>query len=46
MGLGSMVKNNAELITISDMVELLNVSRGRITTTWVNLGLKLKKKKG
>ena len=27
------------------MVELLNVSRGRITTTWVNLGLKLKKKR-
>lgn len=45
MGLGSMVKNNAELITISDMVELLNVSRDRITTTWVNLGLKLKKKR-
>lgn len=45
MGLGPMIRNNAELITVSDIVDLLNVSRDRITTTWVNLGLKLKKKK-
>lgn len=45
MGLGPMIKNNAELITVSDIVDLLKVSRDRITTTWVNLGLNLKKKK-
>ena len=45
MGLGPMIKNNAELIMVSDIVDLLNVSPDRITTTWVNLGLKLKKKK-
>ena len=44
MGLGPMVRNNAELITVSDIVDLLNVSRDRIMTTWVNLGLKLEKK--
>lgn len=45
MGLGPMVRNNYDLITVSDMCDLLNVSRDRITTTWINLGLNLKKKK-
>lgn len=45
MGLGPMIRNNYELITVSDMCDLLSVTRDRITTTWVNLGLNLKKKK-
>lgn len=45
MKLGPMVRNNYDLITVSDMCDLLNVSRDRITTTWVMLGLNLKKKK-
>ncbi|MGM9834801.1 MAG: hypothetical protein ACI31M_03385 [Bacilli bacterium] len=45
MGLGPMVKNNYDLITVSDMCDLLNIKRDRITSTWVDLGLKLKKKK-
>ena len=45
MGLGPMVRNNYDLITISDMCDLLSVTRDRITTTWINLGLNLKKKK-
>ena len=45
MGLGPMIKHNYELITVSDMSDLLHVSRDRITTTWVDLGLKLKKKR-
>ena len=45
MGLGPMIKNNYEVLTVSDISELLNISRDRITTTWVNLGLKLQKKK-
>lgn len=45
MGLGPMVRNNYDLITVSDMCDLLNIKRDRITSTWVDLGLKLKKKK-
>lgn len=45
MGLGPMIQNNYDLITISDIMDLLNVSRDRITTTWIALGLNLKKKK-
>ena len=45
MGLGPMIKNNYDLITVSDISDLLNVARDRITTTWVKLGLNLKKKK-
>lgn len=44
LGLGPMIKNN-EFLTVTDISDLLNVSRDRITTTWVSLGLKLKKKK-
>ena len=45
MELGPMIRNNYDVITISDMVDLLNVSRDRITDSWVKLGLKLKKTK-
>lgn len=45
MGIGPMIKNNYELLTISDICESLQVSRDRIMNTWVKLGLKLKKKK-
>lgn len=45
MGLGPMIRNNYDVITISDMVDLLKVSRDRITNTWVKLGLKLNQKK-
>ena len=45
MGLGPMIRNNYDLITVSDMCDLLGVTRDRITTTWINLDLNLKKKK-
>ena len=45
MGLGPMIRNNYDLITVSDICNLLGVTRDRITTTWINLGLNLKKKK-
>ena len=45
MGLGPMLRNNYDLITVSDMCDLLSVTRDRITTTWVDLGLNLKKKR-
>lgn len=45
MGLGPMIQNNYEVITVSDLSELLNVSRDRIVKTWVKLGLNLKQKK-
>lgn len=41
MGLGSMISNNYEKITISDVSELLDVTRDRITRTWVELGLNI-----
>lgn len=45
MKLGAMIDNNLEIITISDISEMLDVSRDRIVNTWANLGLKLKQKK-
>jgi len=45
MGLGPMIRNNYDLITVSDICDLLNVTRDRIINTWVNLGLNLKKKR-
>ena len=45
MELGPMIRNNYDVITISDMVDLLNVTRDRIIDSWVKLGLKLKKAK-
>ena len=44
MRLGPMIANN-DLITVSDMIDILGISRDRITTTWIKLGLKLKKKR-
>lgn len=44
MNLGPMINNN-DLITVSDMVDMLGISRDRITTTWIKLGLKLNKKR-
>ena len=40
--LGPMIRNNSELLTISDVMDILNVTRDRITITWVKLGLELK----
>ena len=45
MGLGSMLDNNYDIITISDLEELLNVTRDRISRTWVKLGLNVKQKR-
>lgn len=45
MGLGPMIRNNYEFITVSDICDLLNVSRDRIVITWFKLGLNLKRKK-
>lgn len=44
LGLGPMIQNNYEVLIVSDISNLLNVSRDRITNTWVQLGLNLKKK--
>ena len=43
LGLGSMIRNNTEILTIYDIVDILKVSRDRIMT-WSKRGLKLKKK--
>ena len=43
MKIGPMICNNYEKLMVSDISELLNVSRDRITTTWVKLGLRLEK---
>ena len=45
MKLGPMIRNNYDVITISDMTDLLNVTRDRIINTWVKLGLNLKQTK-
>ena len=45
MKLGPMIKNNCDILTISDISELLNVSYDRIINTWIKLGLNLKKKR-
>lgn len=45
MGLGPMVRNNSELIIISDICDTLHVTRDRIMGSWQELGLNLKKKK-
>lgn len=42
MELGSMISNNYEIITISDISELLGVTRDRITGTWLKLGLNIR----
>lgn len=42
MELGSMISNNYKIITISDISELLGVTRERITDTWLKLGLNIR----
>ena len=44
MGLGPMISNNTELITVSDLCDVFQISRDRINT-WVSYGLNLKPKK-
>ena len=41
MGLGPMIQNNNDVITISDICDILKVTRDRVSTTWVKLGLNL-----
>ena len=43
IGLGSMISNDYEKIIISDIIDVMNVSRDRITITWKKLGLNIKK---
>lgn len=45
MNLGSMISNNYDSITVSDISELFGVTRDRVTITWASLGLKLNDKK-
>lgn len=45
MGIGPMINNNLEVLTVNDISDILDVSRDRITITWVKLGLNLKKLK-
>lgn len=45
MGLGPMIRNNYDVITVSDIADLVGVSRDRIMSSWVALGLKLEPKK-
>lgn len=42
MNLGSMLENNQEILTISEVSEILNISRDTIMSTWVKLGLKIR----
>lgn len=44
LGLGPAM-DNTDLLLVSDIVEMLGVTRDRICDTWVNLGLKLRKHK-
>ena len=45
MGLGSMTSNNYDIILVSDLVDLLGVTRDRIVITWPKLGLNLQQKR-
>jgi len=45
MKLGPMILNNYDYLTISDLVDLLGVTRDRIMNRWVKFGLKLHSKK-
>jgi len=45
MSLGPMIRNATDKLTVFDIIDLLKVSRDRITTTWIKMGLKLKKKR-
>jgi hypothetical protein len=42
MGLGSMISNNLDEISINDISQMLGVGLDRIYTTWINKGLKIK----
>lgn len=44
MGLGPMIRNNYDVLTVSDISDLLSVSRDRIIS-WTKLGLNLKNTK-
>ena len=44
LGLGAMIYNNTEVLTISDIVDILNVTRDRIST-WNKYGLKINNKR-
>ncbi len=45
LNLGPMIKNNLDVLTVSDITELLKVSNEKIKRSWTKLGLKLVKKK-
>lgn len=45
MGLGPMIRNLTDKLTVYDVIDILGVTRDRIVNTWVKYGLKLKKKK-
>ncbi len=44
LGLGPAI-DNTDLLLVSDIIEMLGVSKDRIYNTWINLGLKLQKHK-
>ncbi len=41
MGLGAMILNNTDIVLISDISEILNVSEDIIRNTWIKKGLKI-----
>lgn len=43
MGLGSMIRNNTDILTVYDIIDILNITRDRIIN-WSKIGLNLKKK--
>lgn len=45
LNLGPMIKNNLEKVTVSDIADMLQVTKDRILNNWKNNGLKLKKVK-
>lgn len=45
LGLGSFSDNNADGLSISYICEQLGITRTTLSVTWVNLGLKIKKRK-
>lgn len=44
LGLGPMI-DNTEYLTISDVMDIMNVTRDRVSITWKNAGLKIDSKK-
>lgn len=45
MGLGPMILNNYDILTVSDLIDTLGVTRDLIMNNWVGAGLNLRKKK-